>query len=558
MDQLERVRKEVGNLRLLLSNPKLFFKNQTSIYRINPSFAGRSGPINEHGLPTSTESFYALNKTGSTPSQTDCRVLNIGSSGDGTRNLAAINLDLDGSTSADIVYDGEHIPFPDDYFTIVRASHILEHIERGKITDTLREWSRVLHPDGELHIAVPDARVTFDEIIKGKTPKGQPALSNQVTTAPLTQIYGLGYEDGRTDPRWRHHIIFDRNLLKYFLEGAGFDDIRESTDSDNLAAICGIKDDSQSHYSLNVIASHQKTPNQDIVFLLDDEFEHRCDHYLDEYGIPPDISYIIPVYNEAKNLPLFLDSLGSSKYRLQNNIEYIFVLNGCDDDSGEVIKNYARKSKRNIILTESEKGINNALLAGEKARKYSGLIGKLDADIALHPQAIDTMTMHLLSNPGLEVTYAEPIPVNTQNQYNEVEHDKQLRSRRLYYHGRASLFQNNPCEIGMYAKNSNKLLCEDVLLSYYFAYFRGLDSISSAPHSYVYSKSPDNLPDLELQRSRLAREIQNVHKLFPPFAILDSLFERDIYSRSYREILRRIHTGKTTINEWGKIRSTKA
>jgi SAM-dependent methyltransferase len=50
-------------------------------------------------------------------------------------------------------YDGVHLPFPDDMFETVHASHVLEHIDDA--STALTQWFRVLKVGGHLIINVP-------------------------------------------------------------------------------------------------------------------------------------------------------------------------------------------------------------------------------------------------------------------------------------------------------------------------------------------------------------------------------------------------------------------
>jgi predicted SAM-dependent methyltransferase len=51
-------------------------------------------------------------------------------------------------------------PFPDNTFSDVYASHVLEHMDYiRELTDALTEWRRVLQPGGRLYISVPDLDV---------------------------------------------------------------------------------------------------------------------------------------------------------------------------------------------------------------------------------------------------------------------------------------------------------------------------------------------------------------------------------------------------------------
>lgn len=47
----------------------------------------------------------------------------------------------------------------DNSITILYASHILEHNQIHTVEDTLKEWYRVLKPDGILMISVPDLKI---------------------------------------------------------------------------------------------------------------------------------------------------------------------------------------------------------------------------------------------------------------------------------------------------------------------------------------------------------------------------------------------------------------
>jgi SAM-dependent methyltransferase len=60
----------------------------------------------------------------------------------------------------DIVADAQALPFHDDGFDFVIASHVLEHMPFP--LHALREWYRVLAPGGVLVLKIPDKRYTFD------------------------------------------------------------------------------------------------------------------------------------------------------------------------------------------------------------------------------------------------------------------------------------------------------------------------------------------------------------------------------------------------------------
>jgi len=56
---------------------------------------------------------------------------------------------------ADVQADAMRLPFSNGYFETVTASEILEHLDNP--TQALREWRRVLKPEGKLFVTVPNA-----------------------------------------------------------------------------------------------------------------------------------------------------------------------------------------------------------------------------------------------------------------------------------------------------------------------------------------------------------------------------------------------------------------
>lgn len=67
----------------------------------------------------------------------------------------------------------------------------------------------------------------------------------------------------------------------------------------------------------------------------------------------PLISVIIPVYNTAKYLRLCLDSICKQTYK---NLEIICVDDGSTDNSGEILKEYANRDSRFIVLSQENAG----------------------------------------------------------------------------------------------------------------------------------------------------------------------------------------------------------
>ncbi len=67
------------------------------------------------------------------------------------------NVDFKSTGKGIIAYDlTQGIPFPDNSFTVVYHSHLLEHLPKSSAEPFLRECYRVLQPGGILRVVVPD------------------------------------------------------------------------------------------------------------------------------------------------------------------------------------------------------------------------------------------------------------------------------------------------------------------------------------------------------------------------------------------------------------------
>lgn len=562
-EQSNFIEEEVQKIRFLqglMDRPEAFLLTQNQLlYDRDLSFFNLEEHVNERGLPSNSDEFYLRDKsqrqqiTDSLP-----RVLNIGSGAEASRKLDAINVDISIDGNPEVVADVQHLPFADGSFSVVRASHVLEHLPQENITSTLKEWRRVLHRSGELQIAVPDASVVFSEIIEGYTSKGVVAYSLNESTAPLAQIYGLGYENPGTDPRWAHKIIYSYSLLELFLKKAGFLRVAGRVQAEDLAFHNNVYDDSQNHYSLLVSAGNEKLPRAIDKPLAERQFRDKCSAFSELHAIKQSASFIIPVFNEEKNLPHFLAFLENSKNLLGINREFIFVVNGCTDNSEKIIHEYLDQSYLNLRVVSSQKGIIPALKAGIEERSFDGFVGKLDADTILHPHTLDLMHMFLAEEKGVKVTYAEPTPLDSQSGYNHAEHDPVLRSERLYFHGRTSLYRRSPFDELKDHEIPPELKAEDIFMSFFYSYFHGLSSIALTPHTLVYGRTVGSLDDLVAQVSRSKSEIERVYKSYPPFRIMGRLLEREIYPGEYHRIFEEANSlSSSNIDEWTRIGNTK-
>jgi len=165
--------------------------------------------------------------------------------------------------------------------------------------------------------------------------------------------------------------------------------------------------------------------------------------------------------------------------------------------------------------------------------------------------------MFLTEQDDVQVTYAEPMPLDSQSAFNEAEHNPLMRSRRLYYHGRASLYRQDPWQTMNQANVPSTLQAEDIFLSFYFAYFFGLDSMARTPHALVFGKTIKSFEDLVQQTSRSNSEIERVYQAYPPFRVLSHVLEREIYPSRYHALTEQARGEAGQATEWTRLRTTK-
>lgn len=132
-----------------------------------------------------------------------------------------IRVDMDESVEPDHVGPVHDLPFiADGEVSVVLAQHVLEHLEPREGVRALKEWLRVLSPEGHAVIAVPDMREASRRILDGA--EAMPAVVyGPHAITPLDIIYGarrhmpdhLGH---------RHAWGFTDATLAEALQSAGF------------------------------------------------------------------------------------------------------------------------------------------------------------------------------------------------------------------------------------------------------------------------------------------------------------------------------------------------
>lgn len=106
--------------------------------------------------------------------------------------------------------------FPDGTFAAVYASHVAEHFSyQTDLLKALKEWHRVLQPDGVLCVSVPDLDVLAELFL----------LRESLTIEDRFHVMRMMF-GGQVDEHDFHHVGLNEEFLVDYLKAAGFGDMR--------------------------------------------------------------------------------------------------------------------------------------------------------------------------------------------------------------------------------------------------------------------------------------------------------------------------------------------
>lgn len=101
----------------------------------------------------------------------------------------------------------------------------------------------------------------------------------------------------------------------------------------------------------------------------------------------PIVSFVVPVYNCAQNLPYCLDSIAAQTYR---NFEAVLVDDGSTDGSGDVCRKYERADVRFRVVATANGGVSRARNIGIQ-HATGTYLAFVDADDEIAPCYLDRL-----------------------------------------------------------------------------------------------------------------------------------------------------------------------
>ena len=113
------------------------------------------------------------------------------------------------------------------------------------------------------------------------------------------------------------------------------------------------------------------------------------------------LSIVIPAHNEAKRIaPTMKSYLEYFLVKYPGNFEIIVVLNGCEDNTLEIVNRYAVESREVKVYSIEKRGKGHALKCGFKAAS-GNIISFTDADGATSPEELDRLMQMIDGRDGI-------------------------------------------------------------------------------------------------------------------------------------------------------------
>lgn len=222
-----------------------------------------------------------------------------------------------------------------------------------------------------------------------------------------------------------------------------------------------------------------------------------------QMAFEPNISIIIPAYNEEKNIPKCVDSIYNSDYR-SSKIEVIVVDDGSTDNTLSALRKY----KGVKVLKQDHKGKSDALNLGLKHSK-NGFVVSIDADSTLDRNCIRELVKPLI-DPKIGATTGTSKVKNIKNiwavfQNIEYHYNNLIRKsfssvfgNGIWFFGALACYRKSVIEkIGFFKKDT---LTEDmdIALEIYKAGYKTFHVYNA----YCSTIVPSTLKELYSQRAR--------------------------------------------------------
>ncbi len=217
----------------------------------------------------------------------------------------------------------------------------------------------------------------------------------------------------------------------------------------------------------------------------------------------PNISIIIPAYNEEKNISRCIDSIYGSDYPL-HKMEIMVV----DDGSTDNTKNIVKGCKDILLLNQNHKGKSEALNLGTRHAKNDFIVS-IDADTILDKKCIKELVKPI-KNPNIGATTGTSKVKNISNiwtifQNIEYHYNNLIRksfssvfNNGIWFFGALACYRKSAIEKIGYFKKDTLTEDMDIALELYKAGYKTFH----VHNAFSYTIVPSTFKELYSQRSR--------------------------------------------------------
>jgi SAM-dependent methyltransferase len=163
------------------------------------------------------------------------RKLEIGPGAESLPGFETLNVKWRGNTNY-VADASQRLPFPNNTFQLIYASHVLEHIPWYLVRAVLADWNRVLSSGGHLEVWVPNGLKIAKAFVDAETEGGASYAEDgwykfnregDSCVWANGRIFSYGDGTGYKDhPNW-HMSLFSPRWLQLVMGEAGFDEIEE-------------------------------------------------------------------------------------------------------------------------------------------------------------------------------------------------------------------------------------------------------------------------------------------------------------------------------------------
>jgi hypothetical protein len=191
-------------LRILRNNSYCRHKENTVTYNVNPN--GMAGKSTNQKMNKMLFQYLVIDQP--------LVKLNLGCGNE--RIPGYINCDLYEPT-ADAQFDAKLIPLPDNSVDEIRAYHLIEHFTFHTAFDVLKEWKRVLKPNGKLVLETPDFYQSCKRFVWA---------CEENNNDEQIRLYSHFFAWPDLSPGQVHYFLYTENQLLWTLKQCGYTSFR--------------------------------------------------------------------------------------------------------------------------------------------------------------------------------------------------------------------------------------------------------------------------------------------------------------------------------------------